>query len=80
MMAGRVTWSMTRSGLQGLKRNFCCPKKLAKVAALIATPEANQESLINTSDLESSVRSYGQNWDFRENIWKSSEALEMYGL
>ena len=79
-MAGRATCSMSRSGLQGVIRNFCCPTKLATVAALIATREVNQESLINTSDLESSVRSYGQNWDFRENIWKSSEALELWLL
>ena len=79
-MAARATSSMTRSGLQGVIRNFCCPEKLSKVATLIATSEANQELMSNTSDLESSVRSYGQNWDFRENIWKRNQALELWLL
>ena len=74
---------MTRAGLgglQGLATGFCTRSKLAKIAALLASPNADSQASPTSSGLEASVLEFGQHWDFRENLWKQHAALEQWLL
>ena len=74
---------MTRAGLgelQGLATGFCTRSKLAKIAALLASPNADSQGSPTISGLETSVLEFGQHWDFRENLWKQHAELERWLL
>ena len=80
MMAGPPNNGMTSANLQGVVSNFCSVQKLTTITELIAQAETGQSVETRSSSLESSVRSYGQNWDFRENIWKQSTIVQSWLL
>ncbi len=67
-------------GLQGLAKGFCKRSKLARIAALLASPPADSNANSTNSGLETSVLEFGQHWDFRENLWTQHAELERWLL
>ena len=80
MMAAPSTSSMTSSSLQGVVRHFCSTQKLATITELVARTEADTTEALTSSSLEASVRQYGQEWDFRENLWKKQAQIRNWLL
>ena len=56
-------------------RHFCSTQKLATITELVAQTEADATEALTSSSLEASVRQYGQEWDFRENLWKKQAPI-----
>jgi len=79
-MAGPPKNGMTSASLQGVANAFCSVEKLTTITELIAQPNAAGSTPLTTSGLEASVRSYGQQWDFRENIWKEQTKIKEWLL
>jgi len=71
---------MTSANLQGIMREFCSIQKLSLITDVITRGKSDSQCSGSSTSLEDSVRSYGQQWEFRENIWKEQTTISTWLL